>query len=123
MAYLLPATADTTAPTIVGYKYPADGYQATPADPVEIELTAFDERGDMKQVGLYADGVYPRDRRSTRSSSATRRRPRPSAATVTLTAEAVDVAGNSRHVVPAASTCSPRRAGVESPVRRSTRRR
>src|SRR5262249_23720100 len=66
MAYLLPATPDTTAPTIVGWKYPADNSQATPADPVELELTAYDERGDLKEVRLLANGtlvktvpVYP----------------------------------------------------------------
>ena len=31
---------------------------ATPNDPVELELTTFDERGDMDKVDLYADGVY-----------------------------------------------------------------
>ena len=78
--HLLPATADTTAPTVVGWKYPTQNWQATPADPVDIELTAFDERGDMKEVRLYANGdAATRPSRSTRSSSATPRRPRPSA--------------------------------------------
>ena len=78
MSYLLPATADTTAPTVVGFKYPADNSTATPADPVELEVTAFDERGDMKQVHLYADGaadhatvpVYPFQFRYTPPASA-----------------------------------------------------
>ena len=60
---------------------------ATPADPVEVDVTAYDERGDLKL------GQPVRRRRArrapsrcSRSSSATRRRPRPSATTVTLTA-------------------------------------
>ena len=40
MSYLLPATADTTAPTIVGFKYPPNLSTGTPRDPVDIELTA-----------------------------------------------------------------------------------
>ena len=94
LAYLLPTTADTTAPTIVGYKYPADNYEATPNDPVELELTAFDERGDMDRVDLYADGVYyattevyPFQFRYTPPASAVGK-------TVQLTAKAIDVAGN-----------------------------
>ena len=35
MGYLLPTTADTTPPTIVGFKYPANLSKAHPADPVE----------------------------------------------------------------------------------------
>ena len=66
MAHLLPATADSTAPTVVGWKYPTQNWQGSPADPVDMELTAFDERGDMKEVRFYANGtlfqtvpVYP----------------------------------------------------------------
>ena len=94
LAYLLPTTPDTTPPTIVGFKYPVDNYQATPADPVELEVTAFDERGDMKQVNLLANGVqvasvpvYPFQFRYTPPASAV-------GSTVTLTAQAVDKAGN-----------------------------
>ena len=36
----------------------SQNWQATPADPVDAELTAFDERGDMKEVRLYANGTY-----------------------------------------------------------------
>ena len=39
MSYLLPTTADTTAPTIVGFKYPPNLSTGTPRDPVDIELT------------------------------------------------------------------------------------
>jgi hypothetical protein len=41
MAYLLPTTADTTPPTIVGCKYPVRQLAGTPADPVELEVTAY----------------------------------------------------------------------------------
>ena len=54
--YLLPTTPDTTAPTIVGFKWPAEGFTATPADPVEADVTAYDNSGDMEYVNLYADG-------------------------------------------------------------------
>jgi hypothetical protein len=94
MAHLLPAGADTTAPTIVGYKYPTNLSTATPRDPVELELTAYDERGDMDRVDLYANGVYhsttevyPFQFRYTPPASAV-------GSVVRLTAEAFDVAGN-----------------------------
>jgi hypothetical protein len=51
-AHLLPTTPDTTAPT-VAFTYPADGATATPLDPVEVEVDAYDERGDMKEVRLF----------------------------------------------------------------------
>ena len=96
MLHLLPTTPDTTAPTIVGFKYPANNAVATPFDPVDLELTAFDERGDMDKVELYADGqyvatteVYPFQFRYTAPASAVGR-------TVQLTAKAFDVAGNTR---------------------------
>src|SRR4051812_27956180 len=92
--YLLPTTADTTPPTIDAFKYPEENFQATPANPVELEVTAYDERGDMKQVNLYANGqpyasvpVYPFQFRYFPPASAV-------GSTVTLTAEAVDKAGN-----------------------------
>ena len=81
-SYLLPDRRRTPrAPTIVGFKYPADELRRRrPADPVELELTAYDERGDMEQVDLYANGALVATTRGlSRSSSATRRRPRPSA--------------------------------------------
>ena len=62
MTHLLPTTADTTPPTIDGFKYPANLSIATPRDPVELELTAFDERGDMDNVDLNADGQLVHDR-------------------------------------------------------------
>jgi hypothetical protein len=95
MSYLLPTTADTTAPTIVGFKYPANLSNATVNDPVEIELTTYDERGDMDYVDLKGpDGalvqrteVYPFQFRYTPPASAVGQ-------LITLTAEAVDKAGN-----------------------------
>jgi hypothetical protein len=94
MDYLLPTTPDTTAPTIVGFKYPANNSQGTPVDPVDLELTAYDERGDMKEVRLYANGVhqstvtvYPFQFRYTPPASA-------AGTTVALTTQAEDAAGN-----------------------------
>ncbi|HEX6027065.1 MAG TPA: M14 family zinc carboxypeptidase, partial [Solirubrobacter sp.] len=92
--YLLPPTPDTTPPTIVGFKYPANLSNATPRDPVEIELTVYDERGDMAYVDLKVGDdliqrteVYPFQFRYTPPASAV-------GSVVKLTAEAVDKAGN-----------------------------
>ena len=82
-------------PTIVGFKYPANLSDATPRDPVEIELTAYDERGDMDYVDLMSGDqliqrteVYPFQFRYTPPASAV-------GSVVRLTAVAVDKAGNS----------------------------
>ena len=57
MQHLLPTTADTTAPIPVAFKWPAaDGFVSTPRDPVEVDVTAADARGDLKEVRLLADG-------------------------------------------------------------------
>jgi len=101
MTHLLPTTPDTTPPTISGFKYagtdptkPNGPVTATTNDPVELELTTFDERGDMDKVELYADGalyatteVYPFQFRYTAPASAVGK-------TVQLTAKAFDAAGN-----------------------------
>ena len=101
MTHLLPTTPDTTPPTINGFKYagtdptkPNGPVTATTNDPVELELTTFDERGDMDKVELYADGalyatteVYPFQFRYTAPASAVGK-------TVQLTAKAIDAAGN-----------------------------
>jgi hypothetical protein len=94
LSYLVPTTADTTAPTIVGYKWPPASSTATPADPIEVDVTAYDDRGDLKQVNLYADGalvgsvpVFPFQFRYTPPKAKV-------GSTVKLTAEAVDKAGN-----------------------------
>ena len=56
--YLVPTTADTTPPTIVGYKFPPANSVATPRDPVEVDVTAYDEQ---RRPGLgqacYANGA------------------------------------------------------------------
>ena len=94
LSYLLPPAPDTTPPTIVGFKYPANLAEATPRDPVEIELTAYDERGDMAYVDLKIGDhliqrteVYPFQFRYTPPASAV-------GSVVKLTAVAVDQAGN-----------------------------
>jgi hypothetical protein len=53
MLHLLPEGEDTTAPT-VAFTYPAAGATVTPLDPVEVEVDAVDERGDMKETRLFA---------------------------------------------------------------------
>ena len=55
MAHLLPSTADTTAPT-VSWLRPGEGATVSVADPVEIEVEAVDERGDLKEVRLSVGG-------------------------------------------------------------------
>jgi hypothetical protein len=92
--YLVPTAPDTTPPTIVGYKFPPANYVATPRDPVEVDVTAYDNSGDMDYVRLLADGqpvqtthVFPFQFRYTPPASAV-------GSTVRLTAEAVDASGN-----------------------------
>ena len=92
--YLVPTAADTTPPTIVGYKFPPANSVATPRDPVEVDVTAYDNSGDMDYVRLLANGqpvettqVFPFQFRYTPPASAV-------GSTVRLTAEAVDAAGN-----------------------------
>ena len=94
LAHIVPAAADTTPPVAVGWKYPADFSTATPLDPVETELTAYDERGDMDKVELYLGSqllqtarVYPFQFRYLPPASAV-------GTTVQLTAKAYDAAGN-----------------------------
>ncbi|MET0768431.1 MAG: M14 family zinc carboxypeptidase, partial [Solirubrobacteraceae bacterium] len=55
MLHLLPTGADTTAPQVTWLR-PGDGATVDAADPVEIEVEAWDERGDMKEVRLSVDG-------------------------------------------------------------------
>ena len=94
MAHLLPTTPDTAAP-LVAFKWPAaDGFAGTTRDPVEVDVTAADARGDMKEVRLLADGelvgtnrTFPFQFRWTPGAAQAGK-------TVTLTAEAVDKAGN-----------------------------
>ena len=116
LSHLLPITADTTAPSPVAFKWPAaDAFAATTRDPVEVDVTAADERGDMKEVRLLADGVLV----DTKYTFPFQFRYRPQAAdageTVTLTAQAEDSAGNvataTRTIVVSAAD-----AVVESPL-------
>ena len=55
MLHLLPEGADATAPQLTWLR-PAEGATVDAADPVEIEVEAWDERGDMKEVRLLVDG-------------------------------------------------------------------
>jgi hypothetical protein len=93
MAHLLPAGADTTAPT-VSWLRPGDGATVNAADPVEIEVEAVDERGDVKEVRLSIGGrliqrkvSFPFQMRWYASAADVGR-------TVTLAVEAEDKAGN-----------------------------
>ena len=56
MSHLLPAAADTTAPTVTWLR-PGDGATVNAADPVEIEVEGVDERGDIKEVRLSVGGT------------------------------------------------------------------
>ena len=55
LAYLLPTTADTTAPTVTWLR-PSFGATVSVADPVEVEVEASDDRGDIKEVRLSVNG-------------------------------------------------------------------
>ena len=50
MVHLLPTDGGHHPADDRRLQVPADELAATPNDPVELELTAFDERGDMDQV-------------------------------------------------------------------------
>ena len=100
---------------------------ATPADPIEVDVTAYDDRGDMKQVNLYADGalvgtvpVFPFQFRYTPPASTV-------GTAVKLTAEAVDKAGNKSTRDLFVNVARRRRAGrcrrCRSTRRRSSARR
>ena len=95
MAHLLPTTPDTTAPSSVAFKFPtADAFVATPRDPVEADVTAADERGDMKEVRLFADGELVDTKYTFPFQFRYYPDPADIGSTVTLTAEAEDSAGN-----------------------------
>ena len=93
MAHLLPAGADTAAPTVTWLR-PGDGATVNAADPVEIEVEAVDERGDVREVRLSIGGQLVQ----RKVSFPFQMRWYPSAAdvgrTVTLVVEAEDKAGN-----------------------------
>ena len=93
MAHLLPAGADTAAPTVTWLR-PGSGATVNAADPVEIEVEAVDERGDVREVRLNIGGQLVQ----RKVSFPFQMRWYPSAAdvgrTVTLVVEAEDKAGN-----------------------------
>jgi Zinc carboxypeptidase/Bacterial Ig domain len=92
-AHLLPEGPDTTPPT-VAFTYPSQLATVRRTDPVEVEVDAVDERGDMKEVALEVGGETV----SRKVSFPFQLRYQPTAAdvgrTVTLTAVAEDAAGN-----------------------------
>ncbi len=55
MEHLLPEGADNAAPAVTWLR-PDEGATVNAADPVEIEVEAVDERGDMDEVRLTVDG-------------------------------------------------------------------
>ena len=61
--YLLPATADTTAP-VAEFTYPLELKEVNAVDPVDLEVKAYDERGDIKEVRLYANDSLVTAKRS-----------------------------------------------------------
>jgi hypothetical protein len=115
--YLLPTTPDTTSPT-VAFTYPAQGATATPRDPVEVEVDAVDERGDMKEVRLFV-GDQMVDRKV---SFPFQLRYQPTAAdvgsSVTLRAVAEDSAGNTAEATRAVavSTVPPEDRALDAPL-------
>ena len=93
MGHLLPTTADTAAPTVTWLR-PGDGATVNAADPVEIEVEAVDERGDLKEVRLSIGGTQV----AKKVSFPFQMRWQPTADdigdTVTLSVDAEDKAGN-----------------------------
>jgi hypothetical protein len=91
--YLLPATADTTAP-VAQFTYPDANASIGSNDPVDTEVVGYDERGDVKEVRLYVGGQLVKAKRSFPFQF----RYFPTAAqvgtTITLHAEIEDKAGN-----------------------------
>ncbi|HEY6890277.1 MAG TPA: M14 family zinc carboxypeptidase, partial [Solirubrobacter sp.] len=61
--YLLPATPDTTAP-VVDFTYPLELKEVTAVDPVDLEVKGYDERGDIKEVRLFANDTLVKAKRS-----------------------------------------------------------
>lgn len=95
LAHLLPTAADTAAPE-VSFLRPGPGATVNAADPVEVEVEAYDARGDMKEVRLTVDGQLVQ----TKVSFPFQMRWQPKASDVgqtkTLSVEAEDKAGNKR---------------------------
>ena len=107
--YLLPSSADTTAP-VAEFTYPAELKEVSAVDPVDLEVKGYDERGDVKEVRLFANDTLVKAKRSfpfqfryyVPASAAAN-------STITFKAEAEDKAGNVKtitrqvRVVPAAA--------------------
>ena len=95
--YLLPATADTAAPT-ASFTYPAELTPVNPVDFVDVEVKAFDERGDIKEVRLYAGNELVKAKRSFPFQFRFWPKAAQVGSTLTLRAEAEDKAGNVRTI-------------------------
>ena len=93
MGHLLPATADTAAPTVTWLR-PGDGATVNAADPVEIEVEAFDERGDLKEVRLSVGGTQVAKKVSFPFQMRWQPATDDIGDTVTLSVDAEDKAGN-----------------------------
>ena len=98
--YLLPAHGRHGRARRPNFTYPAE---LTPVIRGRLRSTSrsrrFDERGDIKEVRLYAgNDSWSRPSAPSRSSSASGPRRRRSASTLTLRAEAEDKAGNVRTI-------------------------
>jgi hypothetical protein len=93
MAHLLPTGADTAAPTVTWLR-PGAGATVNAADPVEIEVEAVDERGDMKETRLLVGGQLVQRKVSFPFQMRWYATADDIGDTVTLTVEAEDQAGN-----------------------------
>ena len=91
--YLLPAAADTAAPT-ANFTYPAELSPVNPVDFVDVEVKAFDERGDISEVRLYAGNELVKTKRSFPFQFRFWPKAAQVGSTLTLRAEAEDKAGN-----------------------------
>jgi Bacterial Ig domain len=93
MAHLLPAAADDADPTVTWLR-PAEGATVNAADPVEIEVEAVDERGDMKETRLLVGGQLVQRKVSFPFQMRWYASADDIGDTVTLTVETEDQAGN-----------------------------
>ena len=93
MAHLLPTGADDADPTVTWLR-PAEGATLNAADPVEIEVEAVDERGDMKETRLLVGGQLVQRKVSFPFQMRWYASADDIGDTVTLTVEAEDQAGN-----------------------------
>ena len=118
LGHLLPTDADTTAPT-VSWLRPAENATVPVSDPVEIEVEAVDERGDVKEVRLSVNGTpvrtkvsFPFQLRWTPAAATSARRRRCRSPSRTRRATSPPPRGRSRSSRPTASPtrrCRPAR--------------